>query len=110
MTELDPDAPHRQRRALAPDNAKDEERLLARLWRLARAGALLASLGGAFFPADVGPRSKARFQAWMLSCLLQTAWLVQDLRGCNVQEARPSYRFSVLARSSATMLPIIRRP
>ena len=38
VTELDPDAPHRQQRALALDNAKDEERLLARLWRLARAG------------------------------------------------------------------------
>ncbi len=39
VTELDPDAPDRQRRLLAPDNVKDEERLLARLWRLVRAGA-----------------------------------------------------------------------
>lgn len=40
MTELDPDAPLRQGRALAPDNAKDEERVLGRIWRLVRAGAL----------------------------------------------------------------------
>jgi len=38
VTELDPDAADRQRRSLAPDNVKDEERLLARLWRLVRAG------------------------------------------------------------------------
>ena len=38
VSELDPDAPSRQSRQLHPDDAKDEERLLARVFRLLRAG------------------------------------------------------------------------
>ncbi|KAL4448847.1 hypothetical protein ABPG77_007564 [Micractinium sp. CCAP 211/92] len=38
VTELDPDAPTRQHKALQADDAKDEERLAARLFRLLRAG------------------------------------------------------------------------
>lgn len=38
VSELDPDAPGRQRAALHPDNAAAEERLLARCWKLVRAG------------------------------------------------------------------------
>ncbi|PSC76457.1 nuclear pore complex NUP107 isoform B [Micractinium conductrix] len=38
VTELDPDAPSRQHKALHADDAKDEERLAARLFRLLRAG------------------------------------------------------------------------
>eukprot|EP00887_Chlorella_sp_A99_P007315 scaffold2.g7315.t1 len=43
VTELDPDAPTRQRRRLDPDNAKDEERLLSQVFRLLRAGRLTAA-------------------------------------------------------------------
>lgn len=39
MSELDPDAPGRQRRPLYSENTADEERILGRLWRLVRAGA-----------------------------------------------------------------------
>lgn len=38
VTELDPDAPSRQRKQLQADDAKDEERLMARVFRLLRAG------------------------------------------------------------------------
>lgn len=38
MSELDPDAPSRTGRGLHPDNAAMEERVLARLWALLRAG------------------------------------------------------------------------
>ncbi|KAL4422844.1 hypothetical protein ABPG75_009041 [Micractinium tetrahymenae] len=38
VTELDPDAPTRQHKALQADDATDEERLAARLFRLLRAG------------------------------------------------------------------------
>lgn len=38
VTELDPDAPTRQRKQLQSDDAKDEERLMARVFRLLRAG------------------------------------------------------------------------
>lgn len=38
VSELDPDAPGRQRRPLHPENLADEERILSRLWRLIRAG------------------------------------------------------------------------
>lgn len=38
VTELDPDAPTRQRKQLQADDAKDEERLMARVFRLLRAG------------------------------------------------------------------------
>ena len=38
VSELDPDAPSRQGKALQSDNARAEERLMARLWQLVRAG------------------------------------------------------------------------
>jgi hypothetical protein len=38
VSELDPDAPSRQHRALQADDAKDEERVMARIFRLLRAG------------------------------------------------------------------------
>lgn len=38
VTELDPDAPTRQRKQLQADDVKDEERLMARVFRLLRAG------------------------------------------------------------------------
>jgi len=38
VSELDPDAPGRQRRPLYSENTADEERILGRLWRLVRAG------------------------------------------------------------------------
>lgn len=44
MTELDPDAPTRQRRRLDVENAQGEEMLTAHLWKLVRAGAALVSL------------------------------------------------------------------
>jgi hypothetical protein len=42
VNELDPDAPSRQSRQLHPDDAKDEERLLARVFHLLRAGGCCA--------------------------------------------------------------------
>lgn len=70
-TDLDPDGPSRQQAALHADNARSEERLLARLWQLLRAGRVkearalcvqcgqpwrAASLGGAgsYGPVPVG--------------------------------------------------------
>lgn len=47
VTELDPDAPTRQHKALQADDAKDEQRLAARLFRLLRAGALRDGGGAA---------------------------------------------------------------
>ena len=38
VSELDPDAPSRQRRRLDEQNAKGEEMLAAQLWKLVRAG------------------------------------------------------------------------
>ena len=38
VSELDPDAPTRQRRRLDSENAKGEEMLTAHLWKLVRAG------------------------------------------------------------------------
>lgn len=38
VSELDPDAPSRQGKVLQTDNARAEERLMARLWQLVRAG------------------------------------------------------------------------
>ncbi|GAX83501.1 hypothetical protein CEUSTIGMA_g10926.t1 [Chlamydomonas eustigma] len=77
VTDLDPDAPSRQGKALHPENVKSEERIQARLWQLVRAGRIkdarelsrkigrpwcFASLGGggAFGPLPVGV-SAARY-------------------------------------------------
>lgn len=38
VSELDPDAPGRQGKALHVDNAKAEDRLMLRMWQLIRAG------------------------------------------------------------------------
>ncbi len=43
VTELDPDAPTRQHRALQRDNARDEQRIMQYIWRLVRAGKLDAA-------------------------------------------------------------------
>lgn len=43
VSQMDPDAPGRQGKALHPDNANDEQRLLARVWRLVRAGGACAA-------------------------------------------------------------------
>lgn len=76
VSELDPDAPGRQRRALHSENTADEERILSRLWRLIRAGRVAeaqalcresgqswraASLagGGRWGPTPVGSASAA---------------------------------------------------
>lgn len=40
VSELDPDAATRQGKSIDPDNARDEERLMAYAWRLLRAGKL----------------------------------------------------------------------
>ncbi|GLI68609.1 hypothetical protein VaNZ11_013082 [Volvox africanus] len=43
VSELDPDAPGRMGRQLHPSNAKSQERILARVWQLLRAGELQAA-------------------------------------------------------------------
>jgi nuclear pore complex protein Nup107 len=72
VSELDPDAPTRQRRRIDPDNARDEERLMTAVWRLLRAGrpvdarALCEAVGQPWRAAAMGDGGEAGLLLWIV--------------------------------------------